>query len=219
MKRSSALFLALCFIIPAYSQESDNTKTPPTAEEIGDKVYFETVLEDFESTQFTTEKNLKFSVTRNQKGELAIRDVYPAPVSNSKKYLGVKMFGKYGDVFKIIPEKELIINKYCRTLSLWVYGKRFAGEISLILQDAEKRNHRIIMGSTNFLGWRKMIVRLDSDIKQEDDYLSQKRSMKVMEIQYRPANRTVQPVWQFFYLDDLTAMVREKYTDRQSDDW
>jgi len=208
------VLLILLMIAPGFTQDKDTKKK----EKIGDKVYYEHVLEDFETTKYT-QKNLQFRISRGQEGSLSIRDQYPAPIGKSKKYLGIKIKGKKGDFYQIMPEKELIINKYCRSIAVWVYGKRFSGELSLLLQDATKQNHRLVLGSLNFLGWRKLIVKMHNNIKQEDEYLNQKRVMKILQIQYRPQNIDIHPRWQYFYIDDISVMARDKYTDRQSDDW
>jgi hypothetical protein len=219
------LFIIFCIaaIISPLAGQDKPAATPPAdasnQDIIDDKVYFETILEDFETTQYTTEKNLSFRVTTYQKGDITMRDQYAAPSGKSKKYLGVKMYAKKGDVYSIIPAKELKIDKYCRSIAVWVYGKRFSGELSMIIQDADQQNHRVILGNTDFLGWRKMIVKLDKVVKQEDEYLNQKRFIQIMQIQYRPGNATRLPLQQYFYLDDISAMVRDKYTDRQSDEW
>ena len=62
-------------------------------------------------------------------------------------------------------------------------------------------------------------VKLTKDIAQEDEFLNQQRFMKLIQFQYRPGNLTRLPKWQYFYIDDITLMVRDKYTDQQSDDW
>lgn len=175
-------------VIPGFSQEDKKKDTEKTIEKIGDKVYYESILEDFESTQYTQKDNLRFRVTRYQKANISVRDIYPAPTGKSKKYLGVKMFAKKGDVFKIIPAKQLVIDKYCKSIAVWVYGKRFSGELSILVQDATGQNHRIILGTTDFLGWRKLIVKISKKIRQEDEYLNQKRFIKILQIQYRPGN-------------------------------
>jgi hypothetical protein len=206
------ILLILLMISPGFTQDKKKK------DKFGDKVYYEKTLENFETTKYT-DKNLKYRISRGQDGSLSIRDQYPAPLGKSKKYLGVKIKGKHGDYYQIIPEKELIINKYCKSIAVWVYGKRFSGELSILLQDAMKQNHRLVLGNLNFLGWRKLIVKMNPNIKQEDEYLNQKRVMRIMQIQYRPANINIHPKWQYFYIDDISAMVRDKYTDRQSDDW
>ncbi len=171
----------------------------------------------FETTEYS--KNIKYLVSRNQEGDVSIRDEFPAQNGRSKKYLGVKFFGRKGDTLTIYPSKDLIIDKYCREIAVWVYGKKFSGELSLMLQDAYQKNHRLVLGKLDFLGWRKLVIKIGNDIKQEDDLLEQKKFLKILHFQYRPANETRMPIWHYFYIDDITAMIREKYSDRQSDDW
>jgi hypothetical protein len=89
----------------------------------------------------------------------------------------------------------------------------------MILQDAAGTNHRLTFGKLNFLGWKKLTLNLAKKIKQQDAYLEQEKKLKILHFQYRPGNQTIHPEWQFFYLDDITATVRDKYKDRQSDDW
>lgn len=225
MKRNLLVFmLALVVAIPAYTQQ----KAEPAKSDVADmekeitsdtaRAYEEVVLEDFETSQYT-DKNVSYTVTKYQEGSASIRDQYPAPYRNSKKYLGVKFFGKDGDVLKIVPAKDLVIDKYCREIAIWVYGKRFAGELSILLQDTKQKTHRLLLGKMDYLGWRKLKVKLEGGIAQEDELLNQKAVMKILELQYRPANSSRQPIWHYFYLDDISAQVREKYTDRQSDDW
>ncbi|HOO72593.1 MAG TPA: flagellar filament outer layer protein FlaA [Spirochaetota bacterium] len=225
MKKLLILLIAAAVMIPGYTQDKKNEapvsekNTEKTETAIFDtKAYTEVVLEDFEETQYS-KKNIKYLVSRNQDGDVSIRDEFPAQNGRSKKYLGVKYFGRDGDTLIIYPAKELTIDKYCREIAVWVYGKKFSGELSLMLQDATLKNHRLVLGKLNFLGWRKLVIRLGREIKQEDDLLSQKKFMKILHFQYRPGNKTRMPIWHYFYLDDITAMVREKYTDRQSDDW
>ena len=226
MKKLLILVLATVVIIPGYTQQKEEPKQEEKApavdktetQVIDTKAYSEIVLENFEETQYS-QKNIKFLVSRNQEGDISVRDEFPAPNGRSKKYLGAKFFGRQGDVLTIYPAKDLIIDKYCREIAVWVYGKKFSGELSIMLQDAYQINHRLVLGKLNFLGWRKLVIKLGKDIRQEDDFLSQKRFLKILHFQYRPGNRTRMPLWQYFYLDDLTAMVREKYSDRQSDDW
>jgi len=212
--------LLLCFAliaIPLFSQEGTEAKKEEV-NQVFQKVYTEITLEDFENTQYGPD-NLKFIKSKDQEGSIQIRDQYPAEFNNSKKYLGVKVYGKKGDTFQIFPAKPLEINKYCKSISIWVYGKNFSAELFMILQDANGTNHRISFGKLNFLGWKKLTVNLDSKIKQQDQYLEQERKLRIMHIQYQPANQTIHPQWQYFYLDDITATVRDKYKDKQSDEW
>ncbi len=222
MKRIALCLLLLPFIIgPAVAQEkAAEPKKPAETEKVitGDQLYSETTIEDFETTPYT-DKNMDFTKSGEQKAGIAIRDEYPAPIPNSKKYLGVKIYGKSGDTLTITPPKKLLIEKYCRTISVWVYGKNFSGELSMFLTDADGKTHRLSFGKLNFLGWRKLAITLTDQVAQQDKYLTQKRVMEIIKISYMPGNTGRLPLWNYFYLDDITAQVREKYTDRQSDDW
>lgn len=223
MKKLSACFILFLFLVPAMAQDSGNTskepeKKPGETEMVAQSVYSEITLEDFETNQYTKD-NLKFIQAKEQQGSIAIRDQYPAEFNNSKKYLGVKVYAKKGDTFQIFPAKPIEINKYCKSLSIWIYGKKFTGEISIMVMDVEGTTHRISFGNTAFLGWKKLTVNLEPKIKQQDDYLEKEKSLKILHIQYRASNDTLHPDWQYFYIDDITATARDKYKDRQSDDW
>ncbi len=64
-----------------------------------------------------------------------------------------------------------------------------------------------------------MTITLTDDVAQEDKFLTQKRQLEIMKFLYKPGNTGRLPLWNYFYMDDITAVVREKYTDRQSDEW
>jgi len=226
MRKVSAALICLVFILlstmPVLTQEKpDENKEDESKEEqvvSGDQVYHEVTLENFENTQYT-DKNIDIRVIRDEKAGLSIRNEYPAPLQNSKKYLGVKVFAKNGKVATITPAEPLVIKKHCKSINMWVYGKKFSGELSIILKDASDRSHRLVMGKLNFLGWRKLSIKLTDKVAQEDKYLSQKRQMEILKILYNPGNTGRLNQWNYFYIDDITAIVREKYKDRQSDDW
>lgn len=214
-----ALF-TLLMALPAYTQDKTAEKKPGDTEKtpIGDQLYREITVEDFETTTYT-DKDITFTKSKDQKAGAAIREDFPAPIGNSKKYLGLKIFGKRGDALTVNPSRKLAIDKYCRTISMWVYGKNFSGELSIFVSDANGRTHRLSFGKLNYLGWRKLTVKIPDDVAQEDKYLTQKREIVIIKILYLPGNTDRLPIWNYFYIDDITALVREKYTDRQSDEW
>jgi hypothetical protein len=227
MNKKFFIFTALLLIFSLSMLNAQDKKAKKKAEGKSEEeikrpanVYFEIILEDFESTSYS-KSNLKFRVVKkNQDGDLIMRDQYPAPVKKSKKYLGVKIYGRSGDYFSLIPPKPLVIKKNCSSISIWVYGKGFTGELSAFVEDANGNAHRLVFGKLNFLGWRKLTVKVPAKVVQEDEFLSQKRVIKITKLIYQPGNtKLARPKWQYFYIDDISARVREKYSDRQSDDW
>ncbi len=221
-KRTMIVILAAVFMSATlYSQEKKSESKDGAAADTKQKmtVYQEIFLEDFETTPYT-DKNISFNVTSDQEAKLAIRTDLPA-YEKSKKYLGIKMKSRGGDIFIIKPAKEIIIDKYCKSISFWVYGKKTMGELSFMLQDTKQVNHKlVILPSIDFLGWKQVTVLLSKRIAQEEDFLSQKKIMKLINIQYRiPGGKERPSEWQYLYLDDIIAVVRDRYTDKQSDEW
>ncbi len=206
---SLSLFIIMALAIPVLSQSKKDSKDTTA--------YSRMILEDFESTQYG-ESNIKYHVSTDQKGGIAIRDQFPSPAKDSKKYLGLKMFGRIGDVLQITPAKKLIIDKHCKSISMWVYGKDISGEVSIMLIDGSGASHRMIMGRLNFTGWRELTVSLPKEVSQMDKYLSQKKQLELTKIMYNPGN-TGRNAWTYVYFDDISAMVREKFYDKQSDEW
>lgn len=226
MKRIFAylLILTVSAITAATAQQkpapSQAPEAAPAEEVVSDQVYREVAVETFETSQYT-EQNIKIQAAKDEKAELQLRSDYPAPLKESKKYLGVKVHGKNGNNVTITPTKPLEITDYSQSLSVWVYGKNFSGELSMLVRDATGQNRRFIFGKLNFLGWRKLTVTIPKDFQQEDKYLSQAKTIAIVNIQYNPGRTT--PLksddWEYFYLDDITAKVRKKYVDKQNDAW
>ena len=220
MKKFMSLMVLALFLSPVFSQEGNNNGgNKHDNDSVVQQIYSEEVLEDFESTSYSPDKNLKFDITNQQVADLQIRDQFPAQYNNSKKYLGVKCFGRRGDIFRIIPAKELVIKKYCKSMSVWIYGKNFSGELQFVVQDVEGTVHNISFGKLNFNGWSKLTAPIRHKVKQQNEYLEQEKAFRILYILYKPANDTRIPIWQYFYVDDITATVRDKYKDNQSDAW
>ncbi len=231
VKKIMIALMALAFIAPLYSQdkvkakdekEAESKKAAEVKKPASDKkvtIWQEVILEDFETTPYTN-KNVSFNVTSDQEAKLTIRDQLPA-TANSKKYLGLKVKSRGGDIFVIKPAKELIIDKFCKSISFWVYGKKTTGELSFMIQDTKMINHKLLVVPTiNFSGWKQFTILLGNRIAQDDDFLNQKKTMKIINIQYRSTGNKQKPSeWDYLYLDDITATVRERYDDKQSDEW
>ena len=229
MKRISILaLLALLAAFPAMAQQkADEAKAAPAAEAaaddsstLSDQEYKEVTVEDFESTPYS-DKDISITKTKDQSSSLSVRSEYAAPIRNSKKYLGVKVHGRVGDWATIVPPRELAIADHCQSVSAWIYGKNLSGELFLIMKDADGQVKKLSFGKLNFLGWRKLSITLPKDFAQEDKYLSQPRKIYIVKIQYNPGRTTQlkENDWDYFYIDDISAKVRKKYVDKQSDAW
>lgn len=219
IKKCMLAIMITALIAPLYSQDKENAADKQDPKKPQVTVWQEIMLEDFETTPYA-DRNITFNRTNDQEAKLTIRDQLPA-VGTSKKYLGVKVKSRGGDIFVIKPAKEIIIDKFCKSISFWVYGKRDLGELSFMIQDTKKENHKLlILPAINFMGWKKVTINMGANIIQDDDFLNQKKTMKLINIQYRIPTASPRPSqWTYIYLDDITAVVRERYNDKQSDEW
>lgn len=182
------------------------------------KIYTEIPLEDFEANDYS-EKNVKFRFSGFKQAQLRIRNEYPAPIRDSRKYLGIKVFGQKEDAVAIVPAKNIIIDKYCKQLSVWAYGKGLSGRLSVIVQDGNMNTHLLSFGQLNYRGWRKLSISIPSHVVQSDYFLNQNNKLKIVSIVFNPGNQGGEDRWSFIYLDDFTAVVRSKYSDHQTDNW
>jgi hypothetical protein len=236
MITSIMAIMTLVIVLPVIAQEKGKTAPAPATDKtvtgaatdkptvesaedvLNDQIYKEIIIEDFENTVWTN-KDISVRETKDQKSELQIRNQYPAPANTSKKYAGVKIYGRNGDYVTIKPPKPLIIKDHSQSISMWIYGKNFSGELFMTIKDAEGQAKKITFGKLNFLGWRKLTVKIEKTIAQEDKYLAQPRQIEIINLIYNPGNSGRLPEWSYFYIDDITAKIREKYVDKQSDEW
>lgn len=210
--RISSLLLMAAALVPIQSLEG------PAGERALPQVYREIILEDFETTSYG---NAQISCTKpgGRDADLAIRDRLPAR-ADSRKYLEAKMHTGGDDVFIITPAKELSIEGHCRSIRLHARGIQTDGMLSFLLSDTEGKRHLIRAGRIHSSGWRTIEVRLGNTIAQADDFLNQGKTMKILQIHFHTAGPEASSRrWEYLYLDDITATVRDRYLDRRSDEW
>ena len=224
MKKFFCILLCL-FAIPRLSQNATDENTEPEVSDdiYNDQIYREITLEDFEAENWDS-KNVSMDILKDEKADLQSRTNFPAPITNagkkSQKYIGIKVYGKSGNVVTIKPKKVLSISQHCKSISAWVYGKNFSGELSMMIQDGNGNTSRVIFPEKlNFLGWKKLTAKLGKNIIQEDKFLSKTKKITILYFMYKPASITRLPQWNYFYMDDISAQVREKYLDKQDDNW
>jgi len=60
--------------------------------------------------------------------------------------------------FTIRPIRPIPIEGITKTVSVWVAGRNFNHDLTLLIQDYFGRNYEIYMGKLNFQGWKKLTV-------------------------------------------------------------
>ena len=74
--------------------------------------------------------------------------------------LGVRVdFLRRGyNTFTVRPLRPIAVEGITKTDSVWVSGRNFNHDLSLLIQDFYGRNYEIYVGKLNFQGWRRMTV-------------------------------------------------------------
>jgi hypothetical protein len=60
--------------------------------------------------------------------------------------------------FTIYPSRPIPIEGVTKTISLWIAGRNFNHQITILIQDFFGRDYEIYMGKLNFQGWKKLTV-------------------------------------------------------------
>lgn len=182
-------------------------------------IYPEVVLEDFETSTYT-KKNLSFNSLIHRFADVAMRNDYPAPIKGSKRYLGVKVFGVREDAVQIYPPKPIIIDGQVERFSIWAYGKNLTGSLYAVVKDVNDNTHLVFFGLLNYRGWRRLNAPVPKQVLQQDPIItSKRRTLRVISFVFNPGTYGTEGKLNFLYLDDFSAIIKSKYTDRQSDDW
>ncbi len=187
-------------------------------EEIKKRIYPEEILEDFENTEFKKE-HLRFQYSHIRQAGVSMRTEYPAPIRNSKRYLGIKIFGRREDAVQIQMPKPIFIPYMVKRLNVWLYGKNITGSFYMVVQDIYENTHLINFGLLNFRGWKRVSVPLPKSVKQVDPVVNMGQNLKIVSFVFNPGTLAQPGSWSYLYVDDFSATVQSKYTDRQSDDW
>jgi len=71
--------------------------------------------------------------------------------------------------FTIYPTRPIPIEGITKTVSVWVAGRNYNHELTLLIEDFFGRYYEFSMGRLNFMGWKRMTVTIPP---QADDGLS-----------------------------------------------
>jgi len=115
-----------------------------------------------------------YTTTRLFTGSPAAKEPIPdeADLNISDQYvLGTRVdyLRRGHNSFTIYPTRPIPIEGITKTVSVWVAGRNYNHELTLLVQDFFGRNFEFYMGRLNFMGWKRMTVTIPP---QADDGLS-----------------------------------------------
>ncbi|TAL30379.1 MAG: hypothetical protein EPN93_19880 [Spirochaetes bacterium] len=181
-------------------------------------LYHRIRVEGFENSPWG-KANLVAGTNARAEIEVSIEEQFAAPVRGSVKYLVVRSRGELSDMLSLAPSQKLRIPSLCRSISVWVYGMNTGGVLSMIVRDNRDARHRISFGTLNFLGWKELTAAIPDETRQTSDALGQSHEIEIERINYQRGSGVQRDEIIGFFLDEITALVREEYKDLKRKEW
>jgi len=206
-----------------YAQQGGLDIGSPDAARLGiesaQQLLKEVSVDKFEHDGFwrsTMSSDEGYSTTRLFSGSPAGKDAIPdeADLNIPDIYvLGTRIdFLRRGyNSFTIYPTRPIPIEGITKTVSVWVAGRNYNHELTLLIQDFFGRYYEFYMGRLNFMGWKRMTVTIPP---QADDGLSgvvqrnyhYNNHMGIKIIGFRIDCDPIESYGSYYiYLDDLRA--------------
>ncbi len=123
--------------------------------------------------------------------------------------LGVKAsFFRRGDAeLYIQPIRPLQAPGITKTISMWVVGRNFNHELSVVVADYFGNVNILSMGKLNFSGWKRMTVAVPPTIVQRDYHYNDRMGLQILGLLIEPDLMETYGTY-YVYFDDLRV-----YTD------
>jgi hypothetical protein len=114
--------------------------------------------------------------------------------------------------FTIYPTRPIPIEGITKTVSVWVAGRNFNHELTLLLQDFFGRHYEFYVGRLNFIGWKKLTVAIPpqaedgfSGVVQRNYHYNNQMGLKIMG--FRIDCDPMEAYGSYYiYFDDLRAV-------------
>ncbi len=174
-------------------------------------IYKEILLENFETSSFSVE-NIK---SRLEKGtplpEISLSSNFTAPIPGSQKSLVIRIPKKANFPFFLAFPEPIVLTQFVKEIRVPVYSSQSNGSLSLVIETQNFETKQIPIASLNFRGWKECSISLPNFLDQGDRVFLQESHLTIIGIYYLPRedNPTNQEV--LLALDDMTALVRDKY--------
>ena len=102
----------------------------------------------------------------------------------------------------IQPIRPLQVPGITKTISLWVIGRNFNHELSVVVADFFGNVNVLPMGKLNFSGWKRMTVAVPPTIVQRDYHYNDRMGLQIMGFLIEPALMETFGTY-YVYFDDL----------------
>ncbi len=184
------------------------TKNRLSAQNIFDFIYKEVTLEGFES--LNTE-DLLIRTSAKQKPSIKWFDHFPAPLTHSKRYLGIHTLNSGYENILVYFKDPLKIYEYCKEIHVWIFGFFNSGKLYIKLEDTKGKFKVLYLGAMKFRGWKKLTLKLPLNVYQKDLSLKENTPLKIHGFIYDPGQTKRLRINQTFFMDDISITKRPRY--------
>ncbi|MDR2516575.1 MAG: flagellar filament outer layer protein FlaA [Spirochaetaceae bacterium] len=132
--------------------------------------------------------------------------------------------------FTLTPSRPLPIEGITKTISVWVAGRNFNHQLTILIEDFFGRPYELYMGRLNYQGWKRLTVAVPpqaddgrNGVVQRNYHYHSQMGIKVVGFRVDCDPMEAQGTY-YIYLDDLRAVTdlfaeRNRDEDDMSDGW
>jgi len=225
-----AIFLFIGSLIYAQQREVGSPDPQRLGIESAQQMLKEVSVDKFEHDGFwrsTMSSDEGYTTSRLFSGSPSGKEPIPdeAELNIPDKYvLGTRIdFLRRGyNSFTIYPTRPIPIEGITKTVSLWVAGRNYNHDLTLLIEDFFGRKYEFYIGKLNFMGWKRMTVTIPpqaedglSGVVQRNYHYNNHMGIKVLG--FRIDCDPLEAYGSYYiYLDDLRAttdLFSEYYRD------
>jgi hypothetical protein len=196
MKSRLVLFLLFASLVlagPAFSQAQNVTAGEPNPQNIGkdqaQQLLQEISVNKFEDAAFwysSMPLDMGIATSKRLAGSPAAKQPIASEVAlgikeDDKYVLGVKVafFRRGFSYFSVHPQNPIPVEGIVKTVSVWVVGRNYNHTLKLLFEDYRGQAQQLIIGTLNFIGWKKLTVAIPPSILQTEFHYTYRSGIRI----------------------------------------
>lgn len=174
-------------------------------------VWKEVALENFEEQTYS-QKNLRTKLEKDTKlPELSLSQNFTAPIPGSRQALVLRIPKKANFPFGVYFPEPILLKGFVKEIRIPVYSSQSIGNLTLIVQNQDFETRQLSVTSLNYRGWKTCTVPFGRAFDQNDRIFLQGSDIRLVGFFYLPNENNASSQEVLLALDDITAIVRDKY--------
>ncbi|MCT8335248.1 flagellar assembly protein FlaA [Leptospira sp. 85282-16] len=194
--RNLTLFLFFFEIVPIWGESG---------------IWREILLENFELTNYN-QGNLRTKLEKGTKlPEISLSTNFTAPIPGSNQALVLRIPKDANFPFSLYFPKPIEVNAFIKEITIPIYSSLSNGNLTLIIESQDAEVRQLNLTSLNYRGWKSITVSISKNFDQNDRVFLQKSSIRILGFFYLPYENNDPNQEVLIAIDDITAIVRDKY--------